>query len=953
MQKLMTMLLVLAAMTVRAAGFDDIRQTLQRTSLSQLQEKVYVHTDNQCYFVGDTLWYKAYVVRADSLSPTPLSRILYVELLSPDGLLVERQQVIVSSQAFCCGQIVLQDSLYAGYYELRAYTRWMLNFGARPMRYAKWDAWAFYNNQMARDFYTQYDGLYSRVYPIYNRPERRGDFSYKGMTQRPYQRLPKEPKDQLKVKFYPEGGTMVEGHPTRIAFEATDQHGEAQQVAGTIAPDAAATGGQQLALQTEFMGRGSFIYTPQRRRGEAVFQWKGKTYKFSLPKAQAEGVTMTLTDGGLLHLRSSLKAPLALSVLCRGALKHFQTLNILAGEEEDVQLPLDQLPTGVADVTVFTEEGRIVADRLFFVNHHDHDGDSIALAAPLKHTYEPYEPIDLQLQLPRGAEGGTFSVAVRDSRTDEPSFYDGNLLTDLLLSSELRGFVAWPAHYFEADDDQHRRHLDLLMMVQGWRRYSWRQHATADAQLRYAPETSVTVEGTVYKTLDIADVEPEEVLQWQNNVAMTSHEAREQTEQADPFATAEESGDGTTESNPFDISADSDNGNGGYENGSVLTFGNVADANNQVGVNHGNLKREVMVEAEVIIGNEVFGSTMTTVDQGRFKFNIPPFYGDAYINIKAYREKDSLKKAMTSRRDKYVLQEDQWPDYYVKRDLFYPAQAQAYNFYQKNQPDIELSVSDEPLSGLTMENGVHRLRGVTVKGRRIGKRKIDYTSPVCVRDAYDLYNEMTDRGLSWGKLDMRQFPVQAARLLYGNMGRLNRMFNVDAVIDSFIYYRNYTPPHTFYVPTYNPNGVMAAHGNRFTPQRLVQTLKLKRMDYVRVFSDYEPRNPDSLTETSIYAADATVELIPIANDGTQITFRDRHIRLHGFNEAADFYQPDYSSSTPQRPTDHRRTLYWNPNARADEEGRFSVTFYNNSKQTRLHVSAAGVTPSGQLLTIDR
>ena len=952
MFKLISLLAALVMLPLRTMAFEAIRQALERSSLSQLQEKVYVHTDNQCYFVGDTLWYKAYVVRADSLTPTPLSRILYVELLSPDGLLVERQHVVVSGRGFSCGQIVLRDSLYAGYYELRAYTRWMLNFGARPMRYAKWDAWAFYNNQMARDFYTQYDGLYSRVYPIYNRPERPGDFSYKGMTQRPYQRLPKEPRDRLSVTFYPEGGSMVEGLPTRIAFEATDQHGEAQQVEGSIAADAAATGGRELKLKTEFMGRGVFSYTPQHRRGRATFSWRGKTYSFDLPKAQAEGVAMTLGDDGRLLLRSSLKAPLALSVLCRGQLRHFQTLNLLAGEEESVQLPLDRLPTGVADVTVFTQEGRIVADRLFFVNQHDLDGDSITLATALKHTYEPHEAIKLDLQLPRGAAGSTFSVAVRDRRTDEPSFYDGNLLTDLLLSSEIRGFVAWPAHYFEADDAEHRRHLDLLMMVQGWRRYSWRQHASADTRLRYAPETNVSVEGTVYKTLDVADVEPDEVLQWQNNVALASHNVAEPREQPDPFAAADESDSGLTESNPFDVSIGSNEGSS-EDNGSVLSFGNVGDANSQLGVNHGNLKQEVMVEAEVIIGNEVFGSTMTTVDHGRFKFNIPPFYGDAYINIKAYREKDSLKKSMTSRRDKYVLQEDRWPDYYVKRDLCYPAQAQSYSYYQKNQPDIELTVSDEPQSALSMENDMHRLRGVTVKGRRIGKRKIDYTSPVCVRDAYELYNELTDRGLSWGKLDMRQFPVQAARLLYGNMGRLNRMFNVDAVIDSFIYYRNYTPPHTFYVPGFNPTGMMAPHGNRFTPQLLTETLKLKRMDYVRVFSDYEPRNPDSLTETSIQAPDAVVELKPFADGGTQLTFRDRHIRLHGFNAAEQFYQPDYSHSTPRQPTDHRRTLYWNPNAQADEEGRFSATFYNNSKQTRLSVSAAGVTATGQLMTLEQ
>ena len=90
--------LLLAVQGAKAGSLDDIWQALEQSSVSQVQEKVYIHTDNQCYFVGDTLWYKAYVVRADNLKPTDMSRILYVELLSPDGLLVERQNIIVAPE---------------------------------------------------------------------------------------------------------------------------------------------------------------------------------------------------------------------------------------------------------------------------------------------------------------------------------------------------------------------------------------------------------------------------------------------------------------------------------------------------------------------------------------------------------------------------------------------------------------------------------------------------------------------------------------------------------------------------------------------------------------------------------------------------------------------------------------------------------------------------------------
>ena len=105
---------------------DSLQRRMSLFGTMLPQEKVYVHLDNTCYFVGDTIWYKGYVTRSDKGTLTDMSKILYVELLTPDGFLVERQQLEMPNGT-ANGTFVLTDSLYAGYYELRAYTRWMLN----------------------------------------------------------------------------------------------------------------------------------------------------------------------------------------------------------------------------------------------------------------------------------------------------------------------------------------------------------------------------------------------------------------------------------------------------------------------------------------------------------------------------------------------------------------------------------------------------------------------------------------------------------------------------------------------------------------------------------------------------------------------------------------------------------------------------------------------------------
>ena len=231
-----------------------------------------------------------------------------------------------------------------------------------------------------------------------------------------------------------------------------------------------------------------------------------------------------------------------------------------------------------------------------------------------------------------------------------------------------------------------------------------------------------------------------------------------------------------------------------------------------------------------------------------------------------------------------------------------------------------------------------------MKGKRRGKRAIDYNKPAYVCDAYDLYNQLTDYGLSYGKYDMRGFPRQVCRFLFGNMGRY-QAYNIDARLDGHTFYRTYDKSGQY--------GSAALYEqskwqNR-SPQQIYNSILLKRLQDIRVFTDYEPRNEDSTMVYDRYSADATVEYVPIPDDGKQVTYRDRHIILPGINAPEAFYQPDYSQQTPVQPTDYRRTLYWNPNAMFDEEGRFTATFYNNSKETRIRISAAGITSDGQFI----
>lgn len=893
---LLGMMLSMLSLTIAKADALDSLQTLLQTKV-QVQEKVYVQTDNNCYFVGDTLWYKAFVLRADNNKPTNMSKLLYVELLSPDGVVVERQRIVVSNKGVTCGQFALQDSLYSGYYEIRAYTRWMLNFNVTHRDYTLDDKHLFYNNNMAHDFFREWNGLYSRVLPIFSKPKQKGNYEGKYMYGRPKQEVEFVDKPKLKVRFYPEGGTLLEGVQNRVAFDICDNDGQALQISGSL--------DDGTKLQPTYMGRGTFLVTPNGQK--ATFKWNDKEWTFKLPKSHAEGVALVL-DKGEAKWTSRGVSVAAYAVMCRGKLYLFERTS-----STSASLAMDKLPSGVNELMLLDADAKVLASRLFFVNHDD-KVKNVSVKTD-KMEYKPFEPISLEV---KGAEPKMpFAISVRDARTDDTSFDDGNMMTEMLLCSDLKGFVASPAYYFESNDEAHTKALDNLLMVQGWRRYK------RVPILRYRPEVTLTYEGTVNKMLGVDMLTLDDVAGLDNKVSVAADGIKKAED-----AVSEGAVNMTGES--FEASQEESETSLDDVDSEIEVEGEY------LGVNHGTLKKEVLVEAEITKDGMTAGGVQKTINNGRFLFDLPPFYGKAVFFVKAYNEKDSVKKSMEKGVDKHRFDEESYPDFYVKQELFFPVFAHSYSWYQTHQPEWRnLLLDDATLKELSKMENDHTLSTVKVDAKRRSRRDVDFSKPAYVIDAYDLYNEATDRGLSWGVPNMGTFPKIACFTVYGNMNR-SRDYNIRAFFDDgYVFYQNF-------------KGLLDNVKNR-SNALVFKNLHLKRLDKFRFYTDYEPRNPEDRHTEALNTEDINMMYQLLPYDGTRYTYRDRRYLFDGFAEPEQFYTPDYSKAKPANKKDYRRTLYWNPNAMPDDEGNFNVTLYNNSRDTRVKTSVAGVTSDGKFL----
>ena len=119
--------------------------------------------------------------------------------------------------------------------------------------------------------------------------------------------------------------------------------------------------------------------------------------------------------------------------------------------------------------------------------------------------YTPYAPIRCELQV-KNAKGepvsGDVSVSIRDAVRSDYLEYDNNIFTDLLLTSDLKGYIHQPGYYFASPSPRKQTELDILLMVHGWRKYDMSQAiSTAPFTPLQLPEAQLVLNGQVKSTI--------------------------------------------------------------------------------------------------------------------------------------------------------------------------------------------------------------------------------------------------------------------------------------------------------------------------------------------------------------------------------------------------------------------------------------------------------------------
>ncbi|MDR2472649.1 MAG: TonB-dependent receptor plug domain-containing protein, partial [Tannerella sp.] len=535
---------------------DSIYSLFNKQLQSYPMEKIYVRTDKPYYLAGEDVRFRIYLVDAMSHIPDTISRYVYAELINPWSNLIKRVKIRPVEGAYH-GYFELPEELYEGSYEIRFYTRFMENNGEEyyfkrtidvgdPLS-AYYTTKAVFNTtdngkRIEAEFeFFDAKGNY-RIMPEKVRFQRAkgeqlkelkidGDsvlrhtfdadlkkqviyleYDYNGKFHKAFLPLKIE-NDDFNVQFFPEGGQVPEDSRCKVAFKAVNKSGLGENIKGYILSN---TGDTVEVFNSAHRGMGviTFISEKGKTYNAVCKNEKGTEKKIPLPKASPAAVSLSV---------NSLKERMTVSISHSPEMQlpdsmyliiHHSGLVLSAhkwdNSKEFIIFNKSELLTGINQILLTDGQFKPLSERLVFTIN-DIETPRTALTTD-KPGYGKREAVNADFTIMDAENrplGGDFSVSVTDNRDVLPDT-TVNILSSMLLTSELKGFIEDPAYYFTGRDNTRSYFLDILMMTQGWRRYDCAELLKGNIQhpkgfLEVGPVVSGKVNGGLLMTTPAKD----------------------------------------------------------------------------------------------------------------------------------------------------------------------------------------------------------------------------------------------------------------------------------------------------------------------------------------------------------------------------------------------------------------------------------------------------------------
>ncbi len=847
-------------------------------------ESIYAHTDRPMYFPGETIWFKAYVVN-ESKTISPISEMMYVDLISPKGSVVKTMRLGVLN-GYSYGNIEIKKDWVGGQYTLKMYTNWMRNFGeshfftknltvqkvVQPnllmtLKYEK-EAYGPGGNVVAnfevknlknepltnkeveailriqgstswhKTLRTNAQGKLKASFML---PKNLQDadvvlnmrIAHKGSTESISRSVPVLLKS-LDLQFFPESGNIIAGTSNQVAFKAVNEYGKPADISGKIIDE---FGTVITDFESFHDGMGGFTLQPEIEKKYYALLTKPYVAEepIPLPKVLSSGVCFSLHEKNekimlsFFDTEASAKSVKVSNI--SGLLYHKK----IRKGENSIVIDTKKFPIGITKFAILDEAENILAERLAFVNKQQQLQIDLEVD---KETYNTREKVVVKIKT--ASDTGTpissnLSIAVADNKL--LSFADDkqdHILSYLLMSSELKGKIHNPIFYFDDQEEKVGKALDFVMLTHGWRSYIT-QNEVSFINAVHQPEQIAIQHGAVVDT---------------NGDAIKAH---------------------------------------------ILVFTNDS--------------------------NKVL--SFQTDDQGLFSFKLS---GNSRFEVVAYT--DDNKKV-------YIHRKNQESGYASKpaRKKGIPNPSTPKGFFGVIKPNAKKTITKEAKAFVSMEEDASALEEVVVTAQGIKREKRALGFAVSHVNSDDIeFNGDVARVLQ-GKASGVQITSatgvsgSASQVTIRGLSSFSGNNQALIVVDG-------VPMNSDYKIDVNPEQI--------------ESINVLRDLAASTLYGSRGRNGVILVSTKSYRSWSKsrkkLNNNNYRNYASKTFYRNRN---YTFDHVAKFYVPVYEGTNlPEERTDFRSTIYWNPVIQTDLNGEACIEFYNSDAVTSFNVAVEGIGYNG-------
>jgi len=532
-----------------------LKATSDSVNENQAIEKLYLQLDKPYYTLGDTVWFKAYLLNLSHLAASGKSGIINIDIANDSNKVVKQYKLPVNKGLSWGGINLDEKEFSSGTYTIRAYTTWMRNFGSdyfftksfyvtggaesnwlvnRQLKTSTVEGSNTENVKLqlsdinkkpatnqgiqlqvmagSKRLYkqtvqTDENGFLDVNFKI---PEKFSDLTIVAENEQKDKRavvpVAVNETENADIQFLPEGGSLIAGLPARIGFKAIDKNGKGINISGIVTDHEQ---NQVAVFKSLHYGMGSFYLTI--KDGESyeakVSLSTGMIKEYPLPAIKSTGMVLKVKNpmesdsvevfvAGTADIIQSGNSYFLIGK-ARGIICYAAIFNFHEGNYVKKKIAKSLFPAGIAHFTVMDTKYQPLNERLVYIDRHDDLHIQLTLD---KSGYGPRDSVSLKIKVTDNtghAVSGNFSLAVTDNaqvKTD--TLNSENIIGRMLLTSDLKGYVEAPGYYFSAKTSEAWQALDNLLLTQGWIGYNWPQVFNPPV-IAYGPEQEFAVKGNV------------------------------------------------------------------------------------------------------------------------------------------------------------------------------------------------------------------------------------------------------------------------------------------------------------------------------------------------------------------------------------------------------------------------------------------------------------------------